>query len=87
MKGDLPVWVWFRGKVLGPFLPWEVELMYSKARDILLYSNTRGWIKKEEWQISDQTQEIGRPEEPTDGKQRWFSLVYHFKRRVLGLFH
>jgi|GEM_PF-1971703 len=87
MTGDRPIWVWFRGAVIGPFPPWEVDLMYSKARDLLLFSETRGWIKKTDWGEADRTTLKGPPKGPVKSEQLRFSLQYHIRRRVLGLFH
>ena len=43
------MWIYFRGKSLGPLEAWEVSMIASKYRNFFIFHSEFGWIYFPKW--------------------------------------
>lgn len=80
-------WIWFQGRVHGPYFPWEVFLIHSKFRRFLIYDAEAGWVGYRAGGSQFASDPLARPEAPSRSARVWLRLRHLLLRRILGLFH
>lgn len=80
-------WIWFQDRVHGPYFPWEVFLVHSKSRRILIYDAEQGWVGYRAWDSYFASDLRACPEAPSQLTRASLRFRHLLLRRVLGLFH
>ena len=80
-------WIWFLGRVLGPFPAWEIALLASKSRYFLVCDRHRRWLRYRDWDrhLSDI---VDSPPAPPRLRVTVLLKIRHLViRRILRLYH
>ena len=80
-------WIWFQGRVHGPYFPWEVSLVHSKLRSILIYDAEQGWVGYRAWDSHSASDLRACPEAPSQSIRVSLRFRHLLLRRMLGLCH
>ncbi len=84
MQGE-GTWIWFEDEVRGPFPTWEVELVASKCRHILVCDRNGRWVRYGDW---DRQSVTGvRPAPPPPFRRFALALSRAVFRRLLRIHH
>lgn len=87
MEARATNWIWFHGRLHGPYFLWEVFLIHSKFRAFLIYDAKQGWVGYRAWDRSPIADSLVRPEVPSRLSRAGLRLRHLFLRRMLRLCH
>lgn len=87
MEARATNWIWFQGRMHGPYFPWEVFLVHSKFRRILIYDAEQGWVVYRAGDSHTASDPLARPEAPSQSARTTLRLRHLLLRRMLGLCH
>ena len=87
MKTRAANWIWFRGRMLGPYLPWEVSLVLSKCRSVLVFDPAQGWMTPRGWNPGSTSVPVARPRSPSIASRARLWIWHRVFRRLLRLYH
>lgn len=87
MEARATNWIWFNGRLHGPYFPWEVFLVHSKFRRFLIYDAEQGWLDYRAGDRCPIADPLARPEAPSRLSRARLRLRHLLLRRMLGLCH
>ena len=77
------MWIFFRGRLVGPLEYWEVKLIQSKYKNFFIFTVDKDWVHHDRMKTEYETRKQKPDFLPSAAAICWHEQLLFFRRKIL----